>query len=89
MIPGLDLDWTIFGMLGHVPSDLAGWVFFFRMYEGLLLILPYLFSKCNSIIFYGRQKCEKWFNVTTCLLLSFFFTVFCSFRFPSGVVPCI
>lgn len=93
------MDRTIFGfsVLGHVypPSGFAGWLvvvffcFFLKMYERLLLNLPYLLSKCNLIIFYGRQKYEKWFNVTTCLLLSLFFTVFCSFRFSSGVVLCI
>lgn len=79
MIPGLGRTIFGFSVLSHVhiPSGLAGWlvVVFLRMCEGLLLILPYLFSKYNSIIFYGRQKCEKCFNVTTCLL--FVFVLYC------------
>lgn len=58
----LGLGRTIFGfsVLGHVyaPSGLAGLLvfFFFWMYEGLLLILPYLLSKYNSIIFLWEAK---------------------------------
>lgn len=97
MIPGLGRTIFDFSVLGHVhvPSGLTGWLvgFFFPL-QGCMkgffkLILPYLFRKCNSIIFYGRQKCEKCFNVTTCLLLSLSFRVFCSFKFPTGGVLCM